>query len=93
VADHDALSTPLSSLVAAPLGAALHPGALLRGTRVDVAQALFEQSPFSTVLYDSGRWERIPLDAPPGTAAGDARAAMPGMPPAENSSSVIWKGL
>jgi PAS domain S-box-containing protein len=52
VPDHDAPSTPLSSSAAAPLRAALHPGALRPGTRVDVAQALFEQSPFSTVLYD-----------------------------------------
>jgi PAS domain S-box-containing protein len=36
-----------------PLGAVFHPGALPPGTGDDVARALFEQSPFSTVLYDT----------------------------------------
>jgi hypothetical protein len=31
-------------------------------------------------ILESGRWERIALDAAPATATGDAHAAMPGMP-------------
>jgi PAS domain S-box-containing protein len=53
VSDHDALFAPLRSDGATPLGAALRSGTLPSGTGADVARALFEQSPFSTVLYDT----------------------------------------
>ena len=51
--DPDAYSTPLRPTPASPLDDAMHPGALSPGAGADVARALFEQSPFSTVLYDT----------------------------------------
>jgi PAS domain S-box-containing protein len=51
--DHDARSTPLSPTPDTPLGGVFHPGALSPGAQEDVARVLFEQSPFSKVLYDT----------------------------------------
>jgi PAS domain S-box-containing protein len=53
VPDHDALSTARGSAGARPYDQPFQPGALPPGAGADVARALFEQSPFSTVLYDT----------------------------------------
>jgi PAS domain S-box-containing protein len=52
VSDPDASSTARSAGTS-PFDQPLHPGALRPGTGADLARALFEQSPFSTVLYDT----------------------------------------
>ena len=53
VPDYDALSAPRGSTGPGPFAQAFQPGALPPGAVADVARALFEQSPFSTVLYDT----------------------------------------
>ena len=50
--DHDARSMPPDHVPPAPPAGTFPPVALPRGADRDVARALFEQSPFSTVLYD-----------------------------------------
>ena len=51
--DRDALSPPSTSTPSAAFLAAASPDVLPPGMSADVARALFEQSPFSTVLYDT----------------------------------------
>jgi PAS domain S-box-containing protein len=53
VTDHDPRSTPQSLAQRTSLGGPFHWGALPAATSTDVARALFEQSPFSKVLYDT----------------------------------------
>jgi PAS domain S-box-containing protein len=52
VPDHDAYPTARGSTGAGPFDQAFQPGALPPGAGGDLARALFDQSPFSTVLYD-----------------------------------------
>ncbi len=53
VTDHDSHSTPQRLAQRTSPGSAFHWGALPAGAGTDVARALFEQSPFSKVLYDT----------------------------------------
>jgi PAS domain S-box-containing protein len=53
VTEHDAVSTPQSPNRATPFSGVFHWDTLPAGPSTDVARALFEQSPFSKVLYDT----------------------------------------
>ena len=53
VPDHAPPSTAAGVAAAGPFDRALHPGTLSPSGGTDLSRALFEQSPFSTVVYDT----------------------------------------